>query len=157
MRIKLALITLLTAASIAMPIHAADPELFSIVPVDTEEQIAEEISEGELELLACLVWAEARGEDQIGKQLVVDVVLNRVDDPRFPGTITDVIYQRGQFSPVTDGNLRKAFSNVTPECYEAVAAELEQRTDSEILYFTAGGYSRYGERAYSHGNHYFCK
>jgi N-acetylmuramoyl-L-alanine amidase len=127
-----------------------------ITPVG-EEEIAEQIEEGEKELLACLVWAEARGEDQLGKQLVVDVVLNRVDDPRFPDTITDVIYQRYQFSPVLDGSLQKAFTEVTPECYEAVAAELEYRTDSEILYFTAGGYGRYGTRAYQWGNHFFNK
>lgn len=146
-----AILATLVALAISTPIHAAE------IPVDTPEQIEEEISEGEKELLACLVWAEARGEDQTGKQLVVDVVLNRVDDPRFPDNITDVIYQRYQFSPVLDGSLQKAFSEVTPECYEAVAAELEQRTDSEILYFTAGGYGRYGERAYSHGSHYFCR
>lgn len=154
---KKAFLSLLLAISISLPINAAEPDAMSIVRIDTDEQIEEEITEGELELLACLVWAEARGEDQIGKQLVVDVVLNRVDSPSFPSTITDVIYQRNQFSPVTDGNLQKAFTEVTPECYEAVAAELEQRTDSEILYFTAWGYGRYGTRCYSWGNHFFSK
>ena len=148
---KKAILAALLAISISTPIHAAE------IPVDTEKQIEAEISEGEKELLACLVWAEARGEDQTGKQLVVDVVLNRVDDPRFPNTITDVVYQKYQFSPVLDGSLQKAFTEVTPECYEAVATELEERTDSEILYFTAGGYGRYGERAYQWGNHFFNK
>lgn len=153
---KRAFLAALLSLTISMPIHAADPEMMYITPVG-EEEIAEQIEEGEKELLACLVWAEARGEDQMGKQLVVDVVLNRVDSPSFPSTITEVIYQRNQFSPVTDGNLRKAFSNVTQECYEAVATELESRTDSEILYFTAGGYGRYGTPAYRSGNHWFCK
>lgn len=153
---KRAFLAALLSLTISMPIHAADPEMMYITPVG-EEEIAEQIEEGEKELLACLVWAEARGEDQMGKRLVVDVVLNRVDSPSFPSTITDVIYQRNQFSPVTDGNLQKAFTEVTPECYEAVAAELEQRTDSEILYFTAGGYGRYGTPAYRAGNHWFCK
>lgn len=148
---KKAILAALLALSISMPIHAGE------IPVDSPEQIEEEISEGEKELLACLVWAEARGEDQTGKQLVVDVVLNRVDDPRFPDNITDVIYQRYQFSPVLDGSLQKAFMEVTPECYEAVSAELEQRTDSDILYFTAGGYGSYGTPAYRAGNHWFCK
>ena len=149
---KRAVLAMLLALTFPTPIHAADPEMMYITPVG-----AEEIEEGEKELLACLVWAEARGEDQMGKQLVVDVVLNRVDDPRFPDSITDVIYQRYQFSPVLDGSLQKAFTEVTPECYEAVAAELESRTDSEILYFTAGGYGRYGTRAYQWGNHFFNK
>lgn len=153
---KRAILAALLSLTISMPIHAADPEMMYITPVG-EEEIAEQIEEGEKELLACLVWAEARGEDQMGKQLVVDVVLNRVDSPSFPSTITDVIYQRNQFSPVLDGSLQKAFTEVTPECYEAVAAELEQRTDSEILYFTAGGYGRYGTPAYRAGNHWFCK
>lgn len=154
---KKVFLSLLLAISISLPINAAEPDAMSIVRIDTDEQIEGEITEGELELLACLVWAEARGEDQMGKRLVVDVVLNRVDSPSFPSTITDVIYQRYQFSPVLDGSLQKAFTEVTPECYEAVAAELEQRTDSEILYFTAGGYGRYGTPAYRAGNHWFCK
>ena len=124
---------------------------------DTAEQIAEEEHQAELELLACLVYAEAGIEDLHGKRLVVDVVLNRVDSDRFPNTITDVIYEKNQFSTVTDGALERAFREVTQECYDAVALELEKRTDTEILYFCSTGYLPYGSPAYQYRNHYFSK
>ena len=124
---------------------------------DTEEEIAEEEYQAELELLACLVYAEAGIEDLHGKQLVVDVVLNRVDSDRFPDTITDVIYEKNQFSTVTDGALDRAFNEVTQECYDAVALELEERTDSNILFLTAGGYNQYCTPMYQYQNHFFGK
>ena len=124
---------------------------------DTQEQINEEIYEGELQLLACLVYAEAGNQDMNGKKLVADVVLNRVDDPRFPGTITDVIYQPMQFSCVNDGGLDKAFFNVTDKCFTAVSEEVQNRANSEILYFTAGGYGKYGVPDFQYGDHWFCK
>lgn len=124
---------------------------------DTQTQINEEIYQGELQLLACVVYAEAGNQDMTGKRLVVDTILNRVDSPQYPNSITEVIYQQNQFSCVTDGNLNKAFWNVTDECFTAVSEELVSRTDSSILYFTAGGYGQYGTPAYKHGSHYFSR
>ena len=122
---------------------------------DTEEQIAEEEHQSDLELLACLVYAEAGIEDLHGKRLVVDVVLNRVDSPDYPDNIRDVIFEKNQFSTVTDGALERAYREVTQECYDAVALELEERTDSSILFFTAGGYNASCVPAYVYGHHYF--
>ena len=58
-------------------------------------------------LLAKIAMAEAESEDTEGKVLVILVVLNRVWDDAFPGTIEDVIYQPGQFSPVANGRFDK--------------------------------------------------
>jgi len=124
---------------------------------DTEEQIAEEEYQADLELLACLVYAEAGIEDLHGKRLVVDVVLNRVDSPDYPDNIRDVIFEKNQFSTVTDGALDRAYRDVTQECYDAVALELEERTDSNILFFTAGGYNPYCTPMYQYQNHFFGK
>lgn len=49
-------------------------------------------------LLCLCVWREARGEPEVGKQCVAQVILNRVSDPRWPNTIRDVILQPKQFS-----------------------------------------------------------
>lgn len=125
--------------------------------LETNEEIAEEIYQGELQLLACVVQAEAGNQDMMGKRLVVDAILNRVDSPEYPDTISDVVYQSFQFSCVKDGNLDKAFWSVTDECFEAVTMEIEQRTDSSVLYFTAGGYGQYGTPAYKYGDHYFSR
>ena len=62
-------------------------------------------SGGELYLLARLVHGEARGEPYKGKVAVAAVVLNRVRSPHFPNTIAGVIYQRGAFDAVSDGQI----------------------------------------------------
>lgn len=76
---------------------------------------------GEAGLLARLIHAEAQGETISGKIAVGEVVLNRVRDSRFPGSITAVINQPGQFSPVSSGSI----NNVpTAEAVKAANAAL---------------------------------
>lgn len=65
------------------------------------------VSEGDKDLLARLVRAEALGEPYAGKVAVAEVVLNRVLSPSFPDTVSGVIYESGQFSPVTNGSINK--------------------------------------------------
>lgn len=57
----------------------------------------------DLYLLAKLVHSEARGESYTGQVAVAAVVLNRVDDSRFPNTIAGVIYQPWAFTAINDG------------------------------------------------------
>ena len=59
------------------------------------------------ELLARLINGEARGETYLGQVAVGAVVLNRVKSPKFPNTISGVIYQKNQFSCVKDGQFNK--------------------------------------------------
>ena len=136
-------------------VHAASVS----VPSGYEKygSLSEEYYYDDLELLACLVWAEAGNQDLKGKQLVADVVLNRMYDPRFPDTISDVIYQQGQFYEKGDPRLIKAFYNVTDECFEAVRKEAlgEGRIDSRVFFYCAGFFPRYGEIGYSYGDHCF--
>lgn len=58
-------------------------------------------------LLARLVNGEARGETYQGQVAVAAVILNRVKSPQFPNSISGVIYQKGQFTCVTDGQFNK--------------------------------------------------
>lgn len=60
---------------------------------------------GDLNLLARLVYAEARGEPYTGQVAVAAVVLNRVKSSSFPNTVGGVIYQAGAFSVVSDGQI----------------------------------------------------
>lgn len=55
------------------------------------------------ELLARTISAEARGESYIGQVAVGAVILNRVEHPSFPDTLSGVIYQKGAFSCLNDG------------------------------------------------------
>ena len=58
-----------------------------------------------LDLLARLVYGEARGEPYLGQVAVAAVVLNRVKHASFPNTISGVIYQVGAFDVVADGQI----------------------------------------------------
>lgn len=60
-------------------------------------------SSGDVALLARLISAEARGEPYAGQVAVGAVVLNRVEHPSFPNSISGVIYQSGAFTCMTDG------------------------------------------------------
>lgn len=133
---------------------------------DTEEQIEDEIAEGEIEMLAQLIEAEAGNQDYIGKCLVADVVLNRVDSDIFPDTIEGVIFEHYrrkcdgvdcyQFATVKYGTFEKAGWNISAESLTAARQEYEsERLDDCILYFTAGGFNDYCIPAYVYGDHYF--
>lgn len=122
----------------------------------TEEDLAEENHWGELELLAAVVEAEAGNQDMTGKRLVVDVVLNRVDSPLFPDTITEVLEQPGQFSTMWNGAVEDAGYHMQEDDYTAVMMEVTgMRLDYDIYYFTAGEYNDSCKPAYIHGDHYF--
>lgn len=62
-----------------------------------------------IDLLARAIHGEARGEPYTGMVAVGAVILNRVDSPNFPSTIAGVIYQKGAFDAVADGQI-----NLTP-------------------------------------------
>ncbi len=62
-----------------------------------------DISRDEIMLLARIIHAEARGEVANGKVAVGSVIVNRVEDQRFPDNVRDVILEQGQFSSLLDG------------------------------------------------------
>lgn len=59
----------------------------------------------DLYLLAKCIHAEARGESYTGQVAVGAVILNRVKSDSFPNTISGVIYQKGAFTAVSDGQI----------------------------------------------------
>lgn len=67
-------------------------------------------SSNDVYLLAKCIYAEARGESYAGKVAVGAVILNRVKSPKFPNTISGVIYQPYAFTAVADGQI-----NLTPD------------------------------------------
>ena len=71
----------------------------------------------DVNLLARLIYGEARGEPYTGQVAVGAVVLNRVKSSKFPNTIAGVIYQSGAFDVVADGQI-----NMTPDSTAKKAA-----------------------------------
>ncbi len=67
------------------------------------------LSSSELNVLARCVYAESRGEPYTGQVAVAAVVLNRVRSSSFPNTVAGVVYQKGAFTAVSDGQI-----NLTP-------------------------------------------
>lgn len=63
---------------------------------------------GDVWLLARVIYGEARGEPYKGQVAIGAVVLNRVKSPSFPNTVAGVIYQRGAFDAVSDGQINLA-------------------------------------------------
>ncbi|MEG0221651.1 MAG: cell wall hydrolase [Clostridia bacterium] len=62
-------------------------------------------NESDVEILARVIYAEARGEPYQGKVAVGAVIVNRVKSSRFPNSIADVVYAPGQFCTVRDGQI----------------------------------------------------
>ena len=62
-------------------------------------------SKSDIDLLARIISAEARGEPYEGQVAVGAVIMNRIEHPSFPNTLSGVIYQPGAFSCLTDGGV----------------------------------------------------
>ncbi len=71
----------------------------------TDTQIPPKYTERELQLLANAVYGEARGEPYEGQVAVAAVILNRLESPEFPNTISGIIFQPLAFTAVADGQI----------------------------------------------------
>lgn len=91
-------------------------------------------SSADYRLLARLISAEARGEPYLGQVAVGAVVLNRIEHPSFPNSISGVIYQKNAFSCIDDGQFDKP---VEDSAYEAARDALNGLDPSggAIYYF----------------------
>lgn len=126
--------------------------------IEAEETVDEPIisvSNEDIELLALITMAEAEGESEEGKRMVIDTILNRVDSERFDNTISEVIYASNQFTSMWNGRVDRCY--VADDIYQLVIEELTNRTNYDVLYFTAYQYGAYGTPMFQIGNHYFSK
>ncbi len=126
-----------------------------------------QLSDKDYDALLRIVEAEAGGEDQDGKLLVANVVLNRVNNELFPDTVLEVVMQKeqgiAQFSPTVDGR----FTNVcvSDDTVAAVERALYGEDISQgALYFCAREkadsdklkwFDRKLTRLFSYGHHEF--
>ena len=108
---------------------------------------AHEYDPSEIVLIGKVVHHEAGNQSELGKRLVADTILNRVESDKFPNTVAEVINQPGQYCNPTkyppDGT------------YKIVAEEIYMRTNPKVLYFKAGGYHSFAVPIVKEGNHYF--
>lgn len=118
-----------------------------------------EINADDAYMLAKIAMAEAEGEDVEGKALVMLVVLNRTKAEGFPDTVSDVIYEKGQFTPVANGRFQKVEPD--KECFEALQLIVTDKWDESqgATYFESKSSSTWHRDnlnyLYSHGGHDF--
>lgn len=103
--------------------------------------------QAEVEMLAKLIWGEARGiKSDTEKAAVVWCVLNRVDSPKFPDTVAGVVTQRHQFSGYKDSfPVLDEFKTIAADVLTRWNAEKNGSTDvgrilpSDYVFFTGDG------------------
>lgn len=107
----------------------------NLVTKTTEHRIRGfEITYDEAQMLMKIAQAEAEIDGKDGMAMVMAVVLNRVEDDRFPDSIEGVIFQEHQFSPISDG--RYYTSEPDAECHMALAEIEKGEYDTvEAIYF----------------------
>jgi N-acetylmuramoyl-L-alanine amidase len=162
-------------------VEEQSPEMEVEVPADTEPQAAEpemvtqeaapepappavSISNEEKDLFARLVEAEAKGESYEGKVAVATVVLNRVDSPEFPNTVTEVINEvvgtAYAFSPVQNGEINNPASGEAIRAVEEALTRQDRLNDSVYFYnpeIATDSWITTREVVKTVGNHVFAK
>jgi len=111
-------------------------------------------------LLARCIYGEGRGEPYVGQVAIAAVILNRVEDSAFPNSISGVIYQKGAFDAVADGQI-----NLTPNqsCLNAAKDAINgwDPTGGAIYYYNpttaTNKWIRSRPIVLRIGKHVFCK
>lgn len=125
------------------------------------------LDEESMDILCRIVEAEAGTEDEEGRMLVANVVLNRVESRRFPNTVKGVVFQKNggvcQFSPIATGSYYRV--KVSEKTRSAVDRVLRGEDISQgALFFVnrhatkAGNMSWFDTRCtflFTHGRHEF--
>lgn len=117
-----------------------------------EEAAREAAAQAEKELLAALIFCEAGNQPYEGQVAVGAVVLNRVKSESYPNTISEVIYQSGQFTPAMTGWLDSVLAGggYTDSAVQAAEDALAGSNPvNDCLYFSTGG------SGYQIGDHFF--
>jgi N-acetylmuramoyl-L-alanine amidase len=145
-------------------------------PIEPKEEIKEEIKEEETvepaislsneekDYFARLVEAEAKGESYEGKVAVATVVLNRVESPEFPDTVTNVINEvvgnAYAFTPVQNGEINNPASEESIRAVEEALTRQDRLQDSIYFYnpeIATDNWIRSREVVLTIGNHAFAK
>ncbi len=92
---------------VASPALANGPAKVAHATKSKQARAETQVSQRDLQCLAEALYFEARGEGSQGQRAVAEVILNRVDHPRFPKTVCGVVNQRGQFTYNKNGRIRE--------------------------------------------------
>jgi spore germination cell wall hydrolase CwlJ-like protein len=93
------------------------------------------MSKEDYDILCRIVEAEITEGDIQQKINVAQTVINRVESPRFPDTVKEVVFAKKQFCPIRDGRYYKV--SITDETEKAVNSVLQNPTNHNALFFKA--------------------
>lgn len=125
------------------------------------------LDEESYDILCRIVEAEAGSEDEKGRMLVANVIMNRVESSRFPNTVKGVVFQKGggvyQFSPVATGGYYRV--KVSDQTRQAVDRVLRGEDESMGALYFVNRYAANADamawfdtrctRLFAHGRHEF--
>ncbi len=111
------------------------------------------LTDYEINLIALVTMAEAEGESEFGKRLVIDSILNRRDSDYFPDTISGVVYENNAFESMWNDRVDRCY--VMDDICKLVNEECIERKNDDVIYFCTGNYICYGTPLFQEGNHYF--
>ena len=138
-----------TAEETAEPEQTEAPE-----PSETPVYYEMYFTEDDVAAMAKMLWGEARGCTRDNQIKCAWVVVNRVDDERFPDTIQGVLEQPSQFHgydptyPVTDELYSIAFDVLTRWSYEKQGIPVRRELAESFLWFTGDGVTNYFREVY---------
>ena len=116
-------------------------------------------TDADVELLAKVISAEARGESYEGQVAVGAVILNRVAHPSFPDSLSGVVYQKGAFSCVNDSNWYQPVAQSSKRAAQDALNGWDP-TGGAIYYFnpakTSDSFMHSRPVIKTIGNHRFC-
>jgi len=119
-----------------------------IILIDVKLVYGHEYTPKDIVEMARVVHQEAGDQSELGKRLVIDTILNRVDSDDFPNTPHEVITQPDQYA------MYKTYA--PEELYSLIADEIyNHRTNYQVLWFRKYKYHKYGIPLLKEGDHYF--
>lgn len=162
--IKSCLASAALTVAVALASLTASPAM-----ADTEQRVnykivsgaASDISTRDLQCLSEALYFEARGEGSQGQRAVAEVILNRVDHPRFPKTVCGVVNQSGQFTYKKTGIREKGAFFRAQKIAKAALQGAPRNLTSGATYFHTGhvkpSWSKRFERTARIGSHIFYR
>lgn len=160
-RVSVCVLLALTPA-LAAPAFADGQSQVKRVTKAKRTAAAAQISQRDLECLSEALYFEARGEGAKGQRAVAEVILNRVDHPRFPKTVCGVVNQRGQFTYNKNARIREkgTYARVQKVAMAALSGAPRTLTKGATYFHTPAvrpSWSRRFERTVRIGAHIFYR
>ena len=147
------LIALSLIASIGLSLFKA-PQPITAMTIEQRAEVAGMTTEDFI-FISSVVEAESdRSESLEGRVLIALTIINRVEDERFPDTISEVLTQRGQFSTVRNGYSIVERTDYSDEAVIRAVEWNEQGTEPNVLFFNCRGFNNGTAYGYIDGNYF---